>query len=417
MKFRMILSVFLLFLAILPCIAAPADAALLSISSSGNGVFVLQGVSLADVGGIDATIGYDTATLANPRVVQGGLVSGGMFVANTNSPGVIKIVVISTKAIAGSGIVATVTFDRQGGSAGKILSLSAVMIRPDSSQLPAPQTQVINPSESVTAETTPKTEQPTGTSTTTTSPADTAVTGQGSAAPGTITIPGETGEPPKQQPAKEIPLEQPAAEAKGGATGETTPKPGSPAAQPEGKNIVYMSVLERFRTFKGEKRPKTLTSLFDAVAIPGVKQEPAVALTDGTTRVKVSIQIQSAGKETPNFNLKGAKLISLKPEKDAWVLEALPDRKGYEAAITVMHNGSRTEIPLTVAPQMDAGSAGNLDEAGFNRFLKERGTDKAPRFDLNGDGVRNYLDDYIFTANFIVKRDAAKKASTRMQQW
>lgn len=420
MNYRIKLSILLLSLAILPCIAAPAEAALISISSSGNGVFVLQGISLADVGGIEATIGYDTATLAKPRVVQGGLVSGGMFVANTNSPGTVRIVVISApKVIAGSGVVATITFDRLGESAGKILSLNAGLIRPDSSQLPAPQIAINNPSESVTAETTPKTEQPTGTSTTTTSPADTAVTGQGSAAPGTITIPGETGETPKQQPAKEIPQEQPAAEAKVGETGETAPAPGSPAAKPEVKNTVYPSVLERFRTFKGEKSPKSLAALFDEAAIPGVKQEPAVALTDGTTNVTVSILIQSAGKETPSFTLKGAKLVSLKPGKDAWVLEALPDRKGYEAAITVQHNSSTTEIPLIVAPPLDAGSVpgGKLDEAGFNLFLKERGTDKKPRYDLNGDGVRNYLDDYIFTANFIVKRDAAKKASTRMQQW
>ena len=130
--------------------------------------------------------------------------------------------------------------------------------------------------------------------------------------------------------------------------------------------------------------------------------------------VKVSIQIQSAGKEVPNFALKGAKLISLKPEEDSWVLEVLPDRKVYEATITVLHNGSWTEIPLTVAPPIETVS---LDEAGFNRFLKEWGTNKEPRFDLNGDGVRNYLDDYIFTGNFIVKRDSKTKAPARLQQW
>jgi len=429
MKFKAKLSVLFLFFAFLPCIAAPADAALISISSSGNGVFVLQGTGLSGVGGIDATIGYDTATLANPRVDQGGLISGATMVANTNSPGIIKIVVISTKAIAGSGVVATISFDRPGGSAGKILSLRAAMIDSLANKLPAPQTQINNPSEPVTTDTATKTPQPIGSSTASPPPADTTATatrsGQGYAAPGTITIPGETGEPPKQQSAQEIPQEQPAAEAKGGEAGESTaetaPERESPTAEPSAppSPVVYLSVLERFREFKGEKTPKSLTALFDAAAIPGVRQEPAVALTDGTTRVKVFIQIQTTGKEAPNFALQGAKLVSLKPEVDAWVVETLPAAKVLEAAITVMHNGSRTEIPLTVAPPLDAGSAPTVkpDEAGFNRFLKERGTDKAPRFDLNGDGVRNYIDDYIFTANFIVKRDAAKKASTRMQQW
>jgi hypothetical protein len=198
---------------------------------------------------------------------------------------------------------------------------------------------------------------------------------------------------------------------------ETAPERKSPAAEPsaaspENKNVVYQSVLERFREFKGEKTPKSLTALFAAAVMLGVRQEPAVVLTDGKTRVKVTIQSPSTGKETPNFALKGAKLISLKPDEDAWVIEALPDSKGYVAGITVQHNGSSTEIPLTVAPPLDADRvpAGGLSEAGYNIFLKERGTDKAPRYDLNGDGVRTYLDDYIFTANFIVKRDSTTKA-------
>ena len=124
MKYRTKLSLLLLFLFLLPCIAVPADAALFTITSSGNGVFALSGTALSGVGTIEATIEYDTATLANPRVVQGGLVLGGMFVANTNSPGTVRIAVISPKDIAGSGVVAIVTFDRQGGSAGKILSLN-----------------------------------------------------------------------------------------------------------------------------------------------------------------------------------------------------------------------------------------------------------------------------------------------------
>jgi len=426
MKFRIKLSVLLLCFALLPCIAAPADAALLTISSSGNGVFILQGAGLAGVGGIDATISYDTATLANPRVVQGVLISGAMMVANTNSPGVVRIVVISNNVIAGSGVVATISFDRPGGSAGKILSLKAGLIDAKASQLSAPQTQVINPSEPLTPETATKTPQPTGTPPPSPPLADTAATvpGQGYAAPGTITIPGETGEPPKQQPPPpEIPQEQPVAAAKGGGTGETAtetaPERESRTAEPPAppSQVVYPSVLDRFRGFKGEKSPKSLTALFDAAVIPGVRQEPGIALTDGKTRVKVSIQIPSAGKTAPNFALKGAKLISLKLEEGTWVVEALPDMKVHEAAITVMHNGSRTEIPLSVAPPLDAGSApiGKLDEAGFSLFLKERGTDKLPRFDLNGDGVRSYIDDYIFTANFIVKRGSTAKAPPQKQ--
>lgn len=417
MKLRVILALPLLFFALLPCIAAPAGAAQFTISSSGNGVFVLQGVSLAGVGGIEANISYDTATLANPRVDQGGLISGAMMVPNTNTPGVIRILVISTKVIAGSGVVATINFDRPGGSAGKILSLNTVLIDTNAAPLPKPRTQVINPAEPVTAEPATKSSQPGGTPPPST---DATVTGQGYAATGTLTLGGESGEPPKQQPAPETPQEEPVAAVKERESvetvAETAPERKSPAAEPAAPSgqVVYPSVLEGFRGFKGEKSPQSLTALFDAAAIPGVRQEPGIVLTDGVTRVKVSIQIQSSGKKAPNFALTGAKLISLKLEEGTWVIEALPESKGYEATITVLNDDLRTEIPLAVAPPLAADFA--ADEAEFNRFLKEPGTNKASRLDLNGDGVRNYLDDYIFTANFIVKRDARAKTPSGKQK-
>jgi hypothetical protein len=415
MKFRVIPAIFLLFLFLLPCIAAPACAALFTISSSGNGVFALQGAGLTDVAAIDATISYDTATLANPRVVQGGLLSGATMMANTNSPGVIRLGFISAKVITGSGLVATINFDRPGESAGKILSLNTVTVNVKGAQLAA-QSKVINPAEPNTpspvaetppSDTTTASEQPSS------SPTETA-SGSGQKHLSAIDITSDNAEPPKQQPASQIPQGQPEAEAKGEVAGEAvtetapereSPAAESPAASHENKIVAYQSVLERFREFKGEKTPKSLGALFDAASIPGVRQEPAIALSDGKTRVKISIQNLSTGKEAPNFALKGAKLIALEKKGGAWLIEALPEMKAHEAAITVLHDGSRTDIPLTVAPPLEAGNApaGGLSEAGFKLFLKQRGTDKSPRFDLNGDGVRNYIDDYIFTANHILK--------------
>lgn len=78
------------------------------------------------------------------------------------------------------------------------------------------------------------------------------------------------------------------------------------------------------------------------------------------------------------------------------------------------------EIPLTVAPAIPAeskiGKKGKLTEADFILFLKERGTEKAPRFDLNGDGKRDYLDDYIFTANFIALNGPVMKDKTSVKK-
>jgi len=72
---------------------------------------------------------------------------------------------------------------------------------------------------------------------------------------------------------------------------------------------------------------------------------------------------------------------------------------------------AQQEIPLTVSPQadVDLDKSGSVTEADFQLFLKTRGTDDAPKFDLNGDGKRDYQDDYIFTANYLVKAGNVKK--------
>jgi hypothetical protein len=137
--------------------------------------------------------------------------------------------------------------------------------------------------------------------------------------------------------------------------------------------------------------------------MPGFRQVPAVALSDGKSKVKLIVQLKSSGKFAPNFALKRAKLISLKIEGDAWVVEVLPDGKVCDVAVIVLNNSNTTEIPLTVA-QDASGSKdlpGKLGENELSRILNVMGTGKARGYDLNGDGKQDYIDDYILTANYI----------------
>jgi hypothetical protein len=82
------------------------------------------------------------------------------------------------------------------------------------------------------------------------------------------------------------------------------------------------------------------------------------------------------------------------------------------AEIIIFIDGNARRVPITVTPaaKVDLLSPGKVTEADFDLFLKERGTEKAPRFDLNGDGRRDYVDDYIFTANYLLarKKEAGK---------
>ena len=402
--------------------SAAVFGAVLTVSSTGNGTFAVQGAGLVDVAGINATIIYDTATLANPRVSQGGLITGAMMVPDTNSPGTIRIVIVTTQKISGNGSIASIRFDKKGGSSGTILSLNAKMISVNGVSLPV-QTQVNNPAvESVPSDTT-NTTATTGTTTQTSR----AAPDNTSTAPGPkylgqsgVNLPSETGETIQQEQAPEASPNQVSPEGNETQTlapeteSQTEPKNSNPqpsASVPGKKFVVYKSVLDRFREYNGENSVKSLVALFTKETMPGISQEPDIGLSDGKTSVTVSVRAPATGIVAPNFVLKGAKLVSMKMDGDTWVIQALPDRNVYQAAITILNSGSMVEVPLTVAPLIDSKifTTGTLDEAAFNLFIKERGTEKAPRFDLNGDGVRNYIDDYIFTANFIVKRDSANK--------
>jgi hypothetical protein len=192
-------------------------------------------------------------------------------------------------------------------------------------------------------------------------------------------------------------------------------KAGAPGEKSRKQSVSYRSVLEQFQTFSGVKTPKTLIAIFEQNVMEGIRQEPRVVLSDGDTTAKVFITPSSSEeKEAPNFALTEAKLVSLKmEEKNTWVIELLPAKGVYKANIRMLLGGEMTEIPVTVAPpiskEMEIGKQEVLTEADFIMFLKERGTDKAPRFDLDGNGKRDYIDDYIFTANYLVKSSGGKR--------
>lgn len=81
-----------------------------TIISSGGGVFVVQGDNMDGVAGIDLTIGYDSSKLSSPTVTQGALISGSLFAANPDTPGTIRMAIVGTTALSGSGPIAQISF-------------------------------------------------------------------------------------------------------------------------------------------------------------------------------------------------------------------------------------------------------------------------------------------------------------------
>lgn len=122
-------------------------AATVTIAHSGGGSYVLQATGMDRAAAIDITLGYDSAFLANPRVVQGGLVPGALMAVNPNVPGTVRMAMITTNPVSGSGTIATLTFDRIGDSSGKITSLNAGLADIEGRPLPV-TVQIANPIDS-----------------------------------------------------------------------------------------------------------------------------------------------------------------------------------------------------------------------------------------------------------------------------
>jgi hypothetical protein len=401
------------------CIASSALSASLTIQATGPGTFSIQGGGMDGVGGMDLTIGYDPATLTAPKVSWGGLVSGALSVANTSAPGVIRIAIIRTEPLSGSGSIAALTFSTQSGSGG-LNSFSAKLIDGKGGELPVQAGIAPEATGSATAAsglgTTPggASGQP-DTVQTSSAAAPPPVASPASIGLGTVSMSGDS-QPrselrpaePKAAAAKDVVEVKEAAERQ--VIQSSSEKPAEPSEYAEVKQVqtVYVSVLERFRAFQGERTPESMAALFKQVISPNISQEPAIVVSDGTATVRITIDLSAIKGSSTNFALTGAKLVSLKRADDSetWILESLPQANTLKASVTIMNSRSVIEYPLTVVPPATV----SQKKEDFVQFLKDSGA-KNPQFDLNGDGSHDYRDDFIYVAHYLTKSGAESKAA------
>lgn len=391
------LMFFTLFLLPIPVCATPT----MSISSpAADGTFILRGEQMAGVAGVDITVGYDSGKLANPRVLPGSLVSGMMSASNPGNP--IRLALIGTKPLTGSGIIATISFDRTGTSPGAITALTGSLIDAAGKKIAMVQPTIANPAERSQAET----------QTDAGYVAASERSGGKATLPvgGTLTLPAEeerpreAGQAAATQAQPEEPRRQP----------EQAPQPvpgeaDAPAKTPATPNPAprqSISVLERFRRFEGERSAANLCALFTRDGAEQFSQLPPVGIADGKATVILIIP-EPTGERAPNFAFNSSRFVSFRRSAESgWGIEVMPEAGAVEASVTVLQDGSVREVPLTVAPlaELVPGASREVTEADFRLFLKERGTPSAPRFDLNHDGRRDYVDDYIFTANYLARQ-------------
>jgi hypothetical protein len=386
---------FLLLLLPLPALATST----VSINSTGDGAFLFSGANLDNVTRIEAVVSYDTSLLANPRVNPQSSFDGARVVVNNNGSGTVSLTVTTGKAMQGNGPFATLAFDSIGKTAGVITSLTGKIYGANGARLPAAFV-VTNP---------PPTLDPND-------PDDASMLPGGKFYTPDGEYKGEERPEPDKAPAE--PDEMQAANRETVAT----PAVETPESVQQEKTTQQItrktqSVLERFRLFKGEYSVRNLVALFTDGDHSLYRQDPSVFLTDGEGTLSVTLK-KISGAKPPNFAFNAARYVSHhRVSEDEWLVVAKPEQGAIAAGVTILTDGLLWEVPFTVSPKarVDLISPGKVSEADFALFLKERGKAGAPRFDLNGDGKRDYLDDYIFTANYLVaqKKQAGKKLAVQ----
>jgi hypothetical protein len=405
------------------CLPGPAFAAsTVTISPAGDGVFLLQGVGIEDAAAFEITVVYDTTTLSNPRVTGGPLVAGAMTAINPNVPGTVRIVIIRLSPVKGSGVIATMTFDRTGPSPGRINALSARLATITGAPMLA-QVQVTNPPDSSMSTSTASQDQGTPAA----SPTTAGISGTPSTpstVPPTIIIAGppartdeiksapdapRTREQDVQAPMPDttnLPGKEPVTVAR--KTDSVVDAKDASALATTMTRTIYTqkSILKRFQEYRGQRTAEALISLFDQESMIGCRQDPPIALSDGRTVVRVSFISTPGNMTSSDVAVMGARLLSLRRDPDntnTWIAELLPEKGTCEASLTVSLGELKMIYPLTVAPKVDAApsQSGNMAGADRDGSLNRRGTSRPATADLNRDGQWDYRDDYILTANYL----------------
>ncbi len=415
MRYRMIFVVCCL---VLMVPVASVLAATINIVAVGGGKYQVVGSGFSGAAALDLWVKYDPASLSAPLVTQGVLANGTLFAANPNrGPGVIQLAFVHASGVSGSGPVAEISFTLKGGSGappsissaslydtnGKAISLTSggsVSDSPASGIVVQPVSK-----EPLWTGGTGTIEQAGNKGTTTTTATGGAVGG------GTITLPGDpfggvtSAKDPGRSPVSDQPpppMPPPSElESRSTQAAATTPPP---VKERRKLPASPASVLERFRTYKGETTVAAMKPLFTLPGGGWVVQEPAIALADGKATLTVQITLDQVGLDAPNFALRGLEMTALKTVGESgWLIEAIPAAGAFKGSISLLLDDAAAELPVLVVPPLPKSWADKkLTEAEVNKFLAERGTAKGPAGDLNNDGLRDYRDDYIMIGNYLL---------------
>jgi len=329
--------------------ALPAGAMTLFVSPDGESGFTLEGDNAGDAQLVEVSVEYDPALLSDPQVST---LSGTLTDLYDATPGTLLFSVDRGENLAAP-FEAHLGFLKQGKDPGGIRSVTGTTRDPQ---------------------------------------------GKSAAADASLNL------SPRQEPA-----ESP------GAGGQEPGGSGSPARSEKGPavngpgplhELAGPCVLQRFEDFKGEQGIGAFASLFDRAGGETVLQDPPIALSDGKTPVRVTLQAGPGAGELPALLVSDAKLVSVgRGEGGQWLITLLPNEGSGRTALILRGAEEAVEIPLVVAPPIPMPDG--IDEKNFLPALrayldakaKERGEWNTPE--------QTPFDEYAFSANFLAGRPKA----------
>jgi hypothetical protein len=141
-----------------------------------------------------------------------------------------------------------------------------------------------------------------------------------------------------------------------------------------------------------------MLKLFQGENMIGWRQDPAVVLSDGKATARITFLSPPGTRSASDIAVMGAELLSLKPDPEnsnTWIAELRPEKGALRASLAAGIGDLLIVYPVTVAPPLEAGRGkpAIATEGDLRRHLSR------PPVDLNNDGRRDRIDDFIAAAN------------------